>query len=95
MLNSIENKLEKFNQNCLSGSGQNYELYFDRLLGDIDFFLENTANIKEKKEIISIAKEKYSYVTPNERKLYDDSWKDDLCQHFFDPHCCPLGCGDI
>jgi hypothetical protein len=77
-----------------TSSGINYELYMDRLFKRIDSLLDSS-DTDNHALIISIAKDKTDYSTREERALEDDSWKDSLCDHLFDPWCCPLGCGDL
>jgi hypothetical protein len=90
----IEKQLLEASESSNKSCGLNYEIYEDRLFNHIDSLIVSSCH-DDQILILSVAKNKYDYKPESERILEDDSWKDDLCSHFFDPHCCPLGCGDL
>lgn len=82
--------IHKLHDEAAKGCGLNYELFAERFSLAIDNYLDSLQE-PERSEFLKLATS-MDYVSPEDRV---DPEELGLCKHHFDPHCCPLGCGDL
>ena len=76
------------------GCGQVYENYELRVGASIDLALQQVPKLQLDRAI-EIAVQ-HGYTTPAQRAKTVQMLRDDgSCSHGFDPHSCPVGCGDV
>ncbi|RDI15393.1 hypothetical protein [Comamonas sp. AG1104] len=76
------------------GCGLVYETYELRVGASIDLALQQVPELLRPRAI-EIATE-HGYTTAEQRAQTERMLQDDgCCSHGLDPHCCPMGCGDI
>lgn len=76
------------------GCGLVYEVFELRLGASIDAELEQVPELLRARAI-EIAT-RHGYTTTEQRAQTERMLQDDgCCSHGLDPHCCPMGCGDI
>lgn len=86
----LRQELAELFKKCGGGCGQNYELFIAGFSASVDSrYAKSPPEIRN--AAIKIAAKEYGYLTEEEIEKMGEG----LCAHFFDPDCCPLGCGSI
>lgn len=82
----LRKEIAELSEKCLEGCGLSFELFVSRFSSLFDSqYAKSSPEIRD--AAIKIAKE-HGYSTSAEIE-------EGLCAHFFDPDCCPLGCGSV
>ena len=81
--------IHEIGQKAIKGTGLSEKLYHENYMRELSQKMYELGD--NNPELKAILKKNYD----DENNSYDPSVFDDCCIHGLDPHCCPVGCGDL
>lgn len=88
-------RCEKLNKEAINGCGSSHHLYCVNYSNRVSAALAELPPEHQDAAVV-IAKTMGDYLTPEElAEEIQDNKDSGACIHGIDPHCCPVGCGDL